>query len=286
MRYAFIQEHAQDWPVELMCQVLEVGRSGYYDFCNRQPSPRQQWQLELKAQVRRVFEAHDGIYGSPRVHQALLQQGLHCNVKTVAKCLVQQHLAATQRRKFKVQTTDSDHPYPVAPNLLGQFFTAEAPNQIWTSDFTYIPTAEGWLYLAVVLDLYSRKVVGWSMNERMTTELPLGALEMALAARPPKPGLICHSDRGVQYASQAYRQRLADAKLLCSMSRKGNCYDNAVTESFFGSLKQELVYRREFPSRQEARNAIFQYIEIFYNRKRMHSTLEYLSPEAFEARRN
>ena len=195
-------------------------------------------------------------------------------------------LAAMNRRRFKVQTTDSDHEYPIAPNLLQQRFWAGAPNQVWTADITYIPTGEGWLYLAVEMDLYSRKIVGWSMADHLRAELPLAALEMAVARRRPSAGLIHHSDRGVQYACDLYQQRLCELEIDCSMSRRGNCYDNAVTESFFGTLKQELVYRRKFATRAEAKAAIFRYIEIFYNRTRMHSRLGYLSPEAFEAMLN
>jgi putative transposase len=283
MRYAFIQAHAQQWPLALLCQVLQVSRSGYYDFRHHQPSARQQWHAELKAQVRRIFEAQDGIYGSPRVHRQLLAEGVDCNVKTVARVMQQEDLAAMQRRKFTVQTTDSQHPYAMAPNLLEQCFGCEWPNQVWTADITYIPTADGWLYLAVEMDLYSRKIVGWSMAEHLRAELPLAALAMALARRRPERGLVHHSDRGVQYACDAFQQCLGEHEILCSMSRKGNCYDNAVTESFFGSLKQELVHRVRFATRAEARTAIFRYIEIFYNRNRQHSTLGYRSPEAFEA---
>lgn len=286
MKYAFIKEHRHQWPLPLLCQLLEVSRSGYYDHLQRQPSLRQQWRCELKAQIRRVFQTSAGIYGSPRVWRQLREEGLCCNQKTVAKLMKQQDLAALHRRAFKVQTTDSQHDYPVAPNLLKQWFCSWAPDRIWTADITYIPTGEGWLYLAVEMDLYSRKIVGWSMADHLRAELPLGALEMAISRRRPEKGLIHHSDRGVQYACDDFRKRLSDNAMLCSMSRRGNCYDNAVTESFFGSLKQELVHRVKFATRAEAKAAIFRYIEIFYNRTRKHSTLGYLSPEAFEAMQN
>lgn len=267
----------------LLCQVLQVSRSGYYDSLHHQPSPRSQWQLELKAQVRRIFTEHDGIYGSPRVHQQLLDEGLTCNVKTVARLMQQEDLAAMHRRKFTVQTTDSQHTYAIAPNLLEQCFGCEMPNQVWTADITYIPTDEGWLYLAVEMDLYSRRIVGWSMADHLRAELPLAALKMAVARRRPQKGLVHHSDRGVQYACDDFQKALGEQEMLCSMSRKGNCYDNAVTESFFGSLKQELVHRGRFVTREEAKAALFHYIELFYNRNRQHSTLGYRSPEAFEA---
>jgi transposase InsO family protein len=286
VRYAFIKDHGQQWPLSLLCQVLEVSRSGYYDHLEREPSLCQQWRCELKTQIRRVFEASDGIYGSPRVWRQLREQGLCCNEKTVAKLMKQEALAALHRRAFKVQTTDSQHGYALAPNLLEQCFGSAAPDRIWTADITYIPTGEGWLYLAVEMDLYSRKIVGWSMADHLRAELPLAALEMAIARRRPAKGLIHHSDRGVQYACDDFRQRLSGRGMLCSMSRRGNCYDNAVTESFFGTLKQELVHRTEFATRAEAKAAIFRYIEIFYNRTRMHSTLGYVSPDAFEAMLN
>jgi transposase InsO family protein len=286
VRYAFIQEHASHWPVPLLCQVLQVSRSGYYGFLAQVPSARQQWRCEIKAQIRRVYQASDGVYGSPRIYRQLRKEGLCCNVKTVAKLMQEEDLAARNRRRYTVQTTDSQHGYPVAPNRLEQCFAAEGPNQVWTADLTYIPTGEGWLYLAVEMDLYSRKIVGWSMADHLRAELPLAALEMAVARRRPGAGLIHHSDRGVQYACDAFQEQLSELKLQCSMSRRGNCYDNAVTESFFGTLKQELVYRRTFATRREAKAAIFRYIEIFYNRSRMHSTLGYVSPEVFEAMLN
>jgi putative transposase len=286
MRYQFIKEHSDRWPVPLLCQVLQVSRSGYYDFLVQAPSARQNWRSEMKVQIRRVFQLGEGAYGSPRVYRQLRQEGVRCNVKTIAKLMQEENLAAQNRRRFRVQTTDSEHDYRIAENLLDQCFTADRPNQIWTADITYIPTAEGWLYLAVEMDLYSRKIVGWSMADHLRAELPLAALQMAVAGRRPGAGLIHHSDRGVQYACDAFQAKLSELQMHCSMSRKGNCYDNAVTESFFGSLKQELVHRRKFATRAEAVAAIFKYIEIFYNRTRMHSTLDYVSPEAYEAMLN
>jgi putative transposase len=272
--------------VPLMCQVLQVSRGGYYDSLDRAPSARQQWRCEMKVQIRRIYQASDGTYGSPRVHRQLRAEGLCCNEKTVAKLMQEEDLAAMNRRRFTVQTTDSAHAYPTASNLLEQCFVADGPNQVWTADITYIPTGEGWLYLAVEMDLYSRRIVGWSMADHLRAELPLAALDMAVARRRPSAGLIHHSDRGVQYACDVYQQRLAELEIDCSMSRRANCYDNAVTESFFGTLKQELIYRRKFATRAEAKAAIFRYIEVFYNRTRMHSTLGYVSPEAYEAMLN
>jgi putative transposase len=283
VRYAFIKEHSRIWPVPLLCELLQVSRSGYYDFLEQVPSARQQWRCELKSQIRRIYQASAGTYGSPRVHRQLKAEGLCCNEKTVAKLMRQEDLVASNRRRFRMQTTDSHHVYPVAANLLEQCFIAERPDEVWTADITFIPTGEGWLYLAIEMDLYSRKIVGWSMADHMRAELPLAALEMAIVRRRPTAGLVHHSDRGVQYACDAFQERLLEMQIRCSMSRRGNCYDNAVTESFFGTLKQELVHRTKFATRAEAKAAIFRYIEVFYNRTRMHSTLGYVSPEAFEA---
>jgi transposase InsO family protein len=266
-----------------MCDVLNVSRSGFYDWRQRQPSPAQQRREILALEVQRIFAEHRGIYGSPRVHRELQERGVKCCENTVAKRMQEQNLQAMTRRRYVVQTTDSDHAHPVRANRLNQEFTAALPNRIWTADITYIPTDEGWLYLAVVLDLCSRKIVGWSMADHLRAQLPCDALQMALARRRPGQGLLHHSDRGVQYACEDYQQLLALAQADCSMSRRGNCYDNAPTESFFGTLKQELIYRTSFATREQARQAIFEYIEVFYNRQRRHSTLGYLSPESFEA---
>jgi transposase InsO family protein len=220
-------------------------------------------------------------YGSPRVFKELQARGEPCNVKTVARIMRENDIVAKRRRKFKV-TTDSKHCLPVAENLLDRQFTVTAPNRVWVSDITYIPPWEGWLYLATVQDLFSRKIVGWSMQPRMTRQLVIDALEMAVDRRRPKPGLLCHSDRGSQYASDNYQAVLARHRMVCSMSRKGDCWDNAVMESFYSTLKTELIYHETFRTRDEARRTVFEYIEMFYNGIRRHSTLGYLSPVDFE----
>jgi transposase InsO family protein len=224
-----------------------------------------------------------GVYGSPRICRELLALQVQVSVNTVAKLMAQAGLRAVTFRKFVVHTTDSNHSHPVAKNLLDRQFDAKLPNQVWCCDITYIPTGEGWLYLAAVLDLCSRKIVGWAMAEHLRAELCTEALAMALVRRKPTTGLLHHSDRGVQYACDDYQTLLSANAMTCSMSRRGNCYDNAVMESFFGSLKTELVYLNRYATRDQARRSIFEYLEVFYNRKRRHSALGYLSPEAFEA---
>jgi putative transposase len=286
VRYAFIQEHRQEWPVKVMCEVLDVSRSGFYDWQHRVPSSRQQRRESLAAEIQQIFTEYRGVYGSPRVYRELQERGVKCCENTVAKHMQERQLQAMTQRRYVVQTTDSDHAYPVPANGLNQDFTAALPNEVWTADITYIPTAEGWLYLAVVLDLCSRKVVGWRMADHLRAELTCGALHMAAVRRRPGQGLLHHSDRGVQYACEDYQRLLTLLKAEGSMSRRGNCYDNAPTESFFGTLKQELIYRTTFATREQARQTIFEYIEVFYNRKRKHSSLGYMSPEAFEASLN
>ncbi len=283
MKYAFIDQRQDQWPVEVLCDALEVSRGGYYDWKKREPGKQEKQREQLMHKVRIAFEENRGVYGSPRVHRVLQAQGVSCCENTVARRMQELGLQARCRKRFVVQTTDSDHGYPVADNELDQQFTVSAPNQVWAADITYIPTEQGWLYLAVVIDLCSRRVVGWSMADHLRSELTRSALEMALARRRPPPGLLHHSDRGVQYACEAYQRLMIAAGLRCSMSRRGNCYDNAPVESFFGTLKQELVYRTRFAGHRQARLAIFEYIEAFYNRKRRHSFLGYLSPEQFEA---
>ncbi len=283
MRYHFIQEHRSLWPVELMCELLLVSRSGYWDFVDRPKSLQAQKRDQLAGKIQEVFTANRGLYGSPRVYRELTRQGVTCCENTVARLMQQRELIARTKRRFVVKTADSNHDCPIAPNRLQQQFQAAAPNRVWTADITYIPTQGGWLYLAVIIDLFSRKVVGWSIAEHLRAELTCQALTMALATRKPRPGLLHHSDRGVQYACREYQALLQAAAAIASMSRQGNCYDNAVTESFFGTLKQELIYWHNFATRQQAMLAIFEYLEVFYNRKRRHSSLGYLSPESFEA---
>ena len=266
-----------------MCQVLTVSRSGYYAWYKRPASNRQIRRETLMTQIRQVHAQARGVYGSPRIHRELVASDVHVCQNTVAKLMAQAGLRAKTFRKFVVRTTDSNHHHPVAENLLDQHFTSELPNQIWCCDITYIPTDEGWMYLAAVLDLCSRKIVGWAMTEHLRAELAAQALAMALVRRKPQAGLLHHSDRGVRYACYDYQALLTENDMTCSMSRRGNCYDNAAMESFFGSLKTELVHHEHYATREQARRSVFEYIEVFYNRKRRHSALGYISHEAFEA---
>jgi putative transposase len=281
VRFEFIQAQKAHFPVEFMCEQLEVSRSGFYAWAERPESARQQQDKQLAQEVEKAHRDSRGTYGSPRVHAELQAQGRKVSRKRVARLMGEQQLEARRKRRT-VRTTDSNHPHPVAPNVLERDFSPGQPNSTWATDITYVWTSEGWLYLAVVLDLFSRRVVGWSMSQHIDTQLVLGALEMALQGRQPPSGLIHHSDRGSQYASTQYQQALADRGIQCSMSRKGNCWDNAVVESFFSSLKQELVYTTDFATRLQARSALFEYIEVFYNRRRRHSSLGYLSPLDYE----
>jgi len=264
-----------------MCRVLNVRRSGYYAWKRPRPNDRQAEAKRLDEAIRRVFDAHKGRYGSPRVWEDLKAEGWRVGRPRVARRMQALGLKARAARKFKA-TTQSKHTLPVAPNRLEQDFTASAPNQKWVADITYLWTGEGWLYLAVVLDLYSRKAVGWSMMATLTADLVEDALKMALYERNPDPGLLHHSDRGSQYASGQIRQLLEAQHITVSMSRTANCYDNAVMESFFSTLKCEWVYYQNYRTRAEASRDIFAYIAGFYNRVRLHSTLGYLSPEEFE----
>jgi len=236
--------------------------------------------------MRLIHQEFRQVYGSPRMHRELRARGFVCSLNRVARLMREHGLCARQRRKWRPATTDSGHTLPVAPNLLGRQFTVAQPNRVWVADITYIPTKEGWLYLAVVLDLYSRRVVGWSAGDDLSSQLPLRALQNALESRRPAPGLIHHSDRGVQYASGDYQAVLAGAGLQCSMSRKGNCYDNAVMESFFGTLKTEQVQHQTYWTHQQANSDMFFYFEVFYNRKRRHSFLDYRTPAEVETERN
>jgi putative transposase len=269
-----------------MCQVLNVSRSGYYASLGRVPSPRERHARELVKQIEQAYAVGRGNYGSPRVTEELKARGVEVCENTVAKLMAQQEIRAKTVGRFRVQTTDSNHTHPVAPNTLDRAFTADRPNQKWSVDITYIPTDEGWLYLAGVIDLCSRRIVGWSMADHLRSELCEDALSMAILHRHPEKGLLHHSDRGVQYACEAYGALCAEHGIELSMSRVGNCYDNAVTESFWGTLKQELVYQQKYLTREQAKASIFEWIEVFYNRQRRHSAIGYLSPEAFEASLN
>ena len=271
-----MQEYEQAFAVRLMCRVLSVSPSGYYAWRSRKPSVRAQQRAQLDAKVHEAFEAERGRAGAPR-----LSHRLHRGRRQVAQSLRRQGLRAKAARKFKA-TTNSNHALPVAENLLKQDFTAQRPNQVWVADITYIGTDEGWLYLAVVLDLHSRKVVGWSMSERMTAALVCDALRMALFRRHMPRGVIVHTDRGSQYCSREHRALLDVHGLIASMSARGNCYDNAAMESWNHSLKVEAIHGERLQSREQTKAHVFDYIEVYYNRNRLHSTLGYLSPEAFE----
>jgi len=280
VRYRFIEDHRETWPVRLMCQVLGVSTGGYYGWRPRPRSARQQRRDVLVAAITAVHAEVKARYGSPRIHAELVARGESCCVNTVAGLMRRHGVSAKTKRKFRC-TTDSNHGRPVAENLVNRQFEPGAPDRTWTADITYIPTGEGWLYLAAVEDLHSRKIVGWSMSERIDSRLVVDALEMAIARRLPGAGLVAHSDRGSQYASEHYQRLLASHGIACSMSRRGDCWDNAPMESFFASLKKELIHGADFATREEARAAVFEYIEVFYNRVRRHSALGYLSPDEF-----
>jgi len=275
-------------PIRSSCEALEVSPSGYYDWFNRQaqPGPRAQENVRLLQRIVQIHQDSRQTYGSPRIQVALSQAGHAHGRHRISRLMRQQGLCGRAKGRFRVCTTDSHHDQPIAPNRLPHLPAASAPNQVWLGDITYIHTEEGWLYLAGILDLYSRHLAGWAMSEHINTELVLAAWGMALAQRQPPAGLVFHSDRGVQYASYDHRHALQNAQAIASMSRKGNCYDNAPMESFWSTLKHELIYRRHFKTRAEARLAIFDFIEVFYNRRRLHSSLGYLSPVDFENQNN
>lgn len=264
-----------------MCKVLNVSQSGYYAWRKRPESPRSRENRRLEAKIRVLFKENRNVYGSPRIHAELKDQGESCSKNRVARIMKKAGLKAKTKRKFKA-TTDSRHSFPVAPNLLNQNFKTDAPNRIWAGDISYIPTDEGWLYLAILMDLYSRKIIGWSMDKRITRQLVIDTLKMAVGSRHICQGAIHHSDRGSQYACNDYQQILKEHDIICSMSRKGNCYDNAVVESFFHSLKTEWVNHHRYRTREEARCSLFDYIENFYNNKRRHSVLNYMNPHEYE----
>lgn len=283
MRFRWIKRHRRSYPLAVMCRVLQVSTSGFYGRLTREPSKREQRRYRItRAAARSHFESHR-IYGYRKVWRDLVDQQIFCCAETVRRVLRQSGLSSRTKRKFVV-TTDSNHSQPVAENLLARDFGATAPNEKWLADITYISTREGWLYLAAVLDVFSRKVVGWSMSELIDAELVKSALHMATTRRLPARGLLHHSDRGVQYASDVYQQAMDDQGIVCSMSRKGDCWDNAMMESFFASLKTEWVYGRDYLTRAEAKQDIFKYIEMFYNRQRRHAALGYISPAEFEQR--
>jgi transposase InsO family protein len=271
-----------------LCQELEVSASGYYDWQTRSVCPglRAVEDQALVQQIEQIHAHSRQTYGAPRIEKELRKKGRRHGRNRIARLMKQRGLCGRQKGRYRVQTTDSNHDEPIAPNRLAEAPKASAPNQIWVADITYIKTGESWLYVAAIMDLYSRKIVGWAMGEHIDTALILKALFMALLHRQPSASLLFHSDRGVQYASADYRSALAQAGLVASMSRKGNCYDNAAMESFWSTLKMELVYRRDLQTRTHAQSEIFDYIEVFYNRQRSHSALNYLSPVDFEFQNN
>lgn len=281
MIFAFIEQHKRIWPIRLMCDTLSVSSQGFYAWRARPDSAQQQRRDALLVQIQAIHAEFKQRYGSPRMHRELKARGLECSENTVARLMHDNSIRAKTARKFRM-TTDSNHALPVAENLLNREFTAQGCNERWLADITYIATREGWLYLAVVEDLYSRMVVGWSMAERMESRLVVEALEMAVARRLPEAGLLAHSDRGSQYASAHYQFLLGKHGIDCSMSGVGQCWDNAPMESFFATLKEELVHHEDYQTRAQARLSIFEYIETFYNSKRRHSSLGYLSPAEYE----
>jgi putative transposase len=280
-QYAFISAYSEEFSVEALCRTFGVSRSGYYAWLTRPRSARCASDEELLTVIEQIYTEKRQRYGAVRIHRQLRRRGWRCSKKRVARLMRQRGLKARRRRTW-VRTTDSRHALPIAKNVLNREFDAGQPNQKWAGDITYVPTSEGWLYLAVVIDLFSRRVIGWSMSNRIDQLLARSAMLMALRTRRPNGALIVHSDRGVQYAAGDYQQLLADWSVTPSMSRKGNCWDNAVSESFFATLKNELVHHEQYRTREEAQRSIFEYIEIFYNRERLHSTLNYCSPVEFE----
>lgn len=283
MKYQFIEDHRSTYPVQRLCAVLEVSSSGYYAWRDRAPSQRTQENRELVKHMQIIHDKARHTYGSPRIHAELLKQGFQVSRGRVHRLMKANGIQPRRRKRYKKITTNAKHSYPVAENLLDQDFTAEAPNLKWVADISYIPTQEGWLYLAAVMDLYSRRIVGWAMDAHLEATLVEDALKMAIHQRDPGSDLLHHSDRGSQYACNDYQDLLKSHGILPSMSRTGNCYDNAVMESFFGTLKSEWVHHCNYPTRSQAKRDIFEYIEVFYNRDRIHSSLGYLSPHEYEA---
>jgi putative transposase len=284
--YRFIDAHQSQWPVRLLCETLEVSPTGYYAWRQDPRSGQEQRRDVLLVAIRAIHAEFKARYGSPRIHAELVARGHDCCVNTVAKLMREHEIAAKTARKFRCTTTDSNHDLPVADNLLDRQFNPSEANETWLADITYIPTREGWLYLAAVEDLYSRRVVGWSLADHMESRLVVDALELAVQRRLPDEGLLAHSDRGSQYASEHYQRLLGKHGITCSMSRRADCWDNAPMESFFASLKKELVHGADFATKAEARAAIVEYIEVFYNNQRRHSSLGYVSPAEYERSEN
>jgi putative transposase len=282
MKMRLIHQERRWFRLEALCHALGVTRGGYWSWLRRRPGLREHANVLLLADIRRIHAGNRRVYGSPRVHDQLQKEGTHCGRKRVERLMRENNIRAKQSKKYKPATTDSRHDLPVATNILNRQFTRERPNEAWVADITCIPTEEGWLYLAAVMDLFSRRIVGWAMGEQIDRHLPLRALHMAAQGRRPPTGLLHHSDRGSQFASADYQNALAQYGMICSMSRKGNCYDNAPMESWFHTLKAELVQDEKFGTRREATAAIFEYMEVFYNRQRIHSAIGGLSPTEFE----
>lgn len=281
MKYQFIQIHRSEFSVKKMSQILKISKSGYYKWGNKNPSNREEENDMLLNQIKDIYADNKGRYGSPRITKELIKTGKRYGKNRITRLMRKNNIMAKTKRKFKI-TTNSKHNYPAAPNLLKQDFTAAGINQKWVSDITYIYTKEGWLYLAGILDLCSKKIVGWSMGCRLTRDLSIKALEQALKRRNIDGDLILHSDRGIQYSCHDYTDLITDNSLIQSMSGKGNCYDNAAMESFFKTLKTELVHWEKYATRDEAKKSVFEYIEVYYNRKRMHSSIGYMNPVEFE----
>lgn len=281
MKYAWIKKHCDEFTIQSACETLAVSTSGYYDWRDRKPSKRQERHQRLTTKIKDVFEKSHKIYGHRKVHGELQKQAVVCSLETVRKIMQTQELHPQPPRKFVI-TTDSNHNFEIAENLLARDFEADRPNQKWVADITYIPTASGWSYLATVMDLFGRPIVGWAMSDKIDTDLTLEALDMAIKRRSPGKNIIFHSDRGVQYASTRHQKRLKLFGMECSMSRKGDCWDNAVMERFFWSLKQEWVYGKEYQNLAEAKEDVYFYIEMFYNSQRIHQKLGYLTPAEYE----
>ena len=282
MKFAFIHAEKAFFNVAALCRLLGVTRAGYYAFAKRQQSPRIEDDRQLRERVRELHAESRGTYGSPRLHAALRNEGRRVGKTRVERVLRSLGLQGRTPRRWRA-TTRSNPKHAVVGNVLDRDFTATRPNDRWVTDISYVWTDEGWCYLAAILDLYSRSVVGWALDTTLSTTLPLAALDMAIRRRKPSPGLMHHSDRGCQYTSDEYRSALAELGVTVSMSRKGNCWDNAVAESFFATIKNELVYRQRWSSRAELRAAVFEYIEVFYNRQRLHSSIGYKTPAAAES---
>lgn len=281
MRFRFIEDHRDKFPVTCMCKVLEVSASGYYAWRKRPVSKREMAHRELYKKIEDVYNKNHGVYGSPRIYHELKKQGVACSENRVARLMRLRSLRAKQTKRYKT-TTKRNKGHPAAPNLLKRDFVAKRPNEKWLADITYIPTQEGWLYLAAVLDMFSRRIVGWAMSDRMTSDLTMIALKMAILQRQPELSLIHHSDQGSQYTDGEYQQLLKDCGIQVSMNGVGSWYDNAPMESFIGTLKSEWIQHRVYPTRDEGQTDLFYYIEVFYNRRRLHSALDYLSPEEYE----